>query len=157
MLRGISKLGRTGGQGGSDYGTTQPRGVPGAWQTVIETRPNEAVRYLGVMVAADGSSEAQTEKVDREVHKRLEQIRHSRCPPGMANYMVTAVVGGLLNYHAPFTRISKTMRRRWVRHILSVLREKRMFGRTWYWGRCIIGKGKVWAGFQLRAALMRQS
>ena len=40
--------------------------------------------------------------------------------------MVTAVVGGLLNYHAPFIRISKTMRRRWDRHhdILSVLREK---------------------------------
>ena len=85
----------------------------GAWQTVIETRPNEAIRYLGVMVAADGSSEVQTEKVDREVHKRLEQIRLSRCPPGMANYMVTTIVGGLLNYHAPFTRISKTMRERW--------------------------------------------
>ena len=99
-------------------------GGSGEWQTVIEIRPNEAIRYLGVMVAADGSSDAQTEKVNREVHKRLEQIRHSRCPPGMANYMVNAVVGGLINYHAPFTRISKTMRRRWDRHILSVLREK---------------------------------
>ena len=42
----------------------------------------------------------------------------------MANYMVTAIVGGLLNYHAPFTRISKTMRERWDRHIRRVLREK---------------------------------
>ena len=68
------------------------------------------------MVPADGTSEAQTEKVDRQVHKRLEQIRLSVCPPGMANYMVTTIAGGLLNYHAPFTRISKSMRDRWERH-----------------------------------------
>ena len=49
-------------------------GGVGAWQTVIETWPSEAIRYLGVMVAAGGSSEVQTEKVNREVHKRLEQI-----------------------------------------------------------------------------------
>ena len=49
-------------------------GGAGVWQTVIETRSNEAIRYLSVMVAADGSSEAQTEKVDREVYTCLEQI-----------------------------------------------------------------------------------
>jgi hypothetical protein len=99
---------------------TAAEGV-GAWQAVVETKPNEAIRYLGIMVAVDGSSTVQTEKVDREVHKRLEQIRLSRCPAGMANYMVNTVVGGLLNYHAPFTRISKSMRQRWERHIRRVL------------------------------------
>ena len=73
----------------------------GAWQTVVETKPNEAIQYLGIMVAVDGSSTVQTEKVDRKVHKRLEQIRISRCPAGMADYMVSTAVGGLLNYHAP--------------------------------------------------------
>ena len=125
----------------------------GAWQTVIETRPNEAIRYLGVMVAADGSSEAQTEKVNREVHKRLEQIRQSRCPPGMANYMVTAVVGGLLNYHAPFTRISKTMRRRWDRHILSVLREKTYVRRDTIVGALYNREGKGLSWFSAKSCI----
>lgn len=99
-------------------------GGGGEWQTVTESKPNEAIRYLGVLVAADGSAGTQTEKVDREVHKRLEQIRLSLCPAGMANYWVSTVVGGLLNYHAPFTRISKSMCERWDKHILKVLREK---------------------------------
>ena len=60
--------------------------------------------------------------------------------------MVTAVVGGLLNYHAPFTRISKTMRRRWDRHILSVIQEKMYVQKDTVLGALynLEGKGMGW-------------
>ena len=40
------------------------------------------------------------------------------------NCIVKAVAGGLLNYHAPFTQISRTRQEMWGRHVRKVLREK---------------------------------
>ena len=114
------------------------------------------IRYLGILIAADGSTQAQTEWIDAEVHRRLERIRLSRCPGGMVNYIVKAVAGGLLNYHAPFTRISRTRQKKWDRHVLKVLGEKAYVQRTRSWVHYVRHKGGDWDGFQQGVASMRQ-
>ena len=91
---------------------TQNKGE-GAWETVKETRTSTAVRYLGVMIAADRDTHEQTVKVDKMVRKVVERVRQSKCSGGIANYVIRACVGGILNYHAPFTRLSKSHIEAW--------------------------------------------
>ena len=99
-------------------------GGVGQWQTVKEVHPKTPIRYLGVMISTNGDASVQANKVDREVMKRLDKIKLSFCPAEMTNYMIKAVVGGLLNYHAPFTRITKGMLERWDNKVREVLRHK---------------------------------
>ena len=76
------------------------------------------------MVAADRNSKPQTEKVLKLVAGVTEKIRQGRCSGELANYLMTACVGGILNYHAPFTRLSETQIETWDKHIRAVLRQK---------------------------------
>ena len=99
-------------------------GIDGKWEQVWEIPADTEIRYLGVMVAADGTTRAQTQKVDRAVRRVIESVRTSRCSGSMANYIITACVGGILNYHAPFTRISNDLIGAWDREIRGVLRQK---------------------------------
>ena len=46
----------------------------GGWQTVQEQPVGKAVRYLGVMIAVNRCSKAQSEKVDWEVRKVIAKI-----------------------------------------------------------------------------------
>ena len=53
-----------------------------------EEKPSKAVRYLGVMVAADRNSREQTMKVDKLVRGVIDKIRQSKCLGGIANYLI---------------------------------------------------------------------
>ena len=94
------------------------------WKTVMETRPDVAIRYLGVMVAGNGSAKAQVAKVVSTVNALIERIRTTRCSAALANYLFRACVGGVLNYYGPFTPLSRDRLREWDRAIIAVLRRK---------------------------------
>ena len=59
------------------------------------------------MIAANRNPEEQTKKVVNIIDKVLDRIHKGRCTGGMANYLIKAIVGGILNYHALFTRLSQ--------------------------------------------------
>jgi len=99
-------------------------GGEGQWEQAKYVTHNTAVRYLGVMVAADGNAVEQTRKVQREIDRVLDKIEQGHCSMEIANYLLQACVGGLLNYHGPFTNISDSMVEAWDRRIREILRKK---------------------------------
>ena len=56
----------------------------GGWKPVYEIHPSRAIRYLGVMVAADRNSKPQTEKVLKLVAGVTEKIRQGQCSGELA-------------------------------------------------------------------------
>lgn len=96
----------------------------GQWERAKYVNHGTAIRYLGVMVAADGNAKEQTAKIQREVDKVLRKIEQGHCSMETANCLLQACVGGLLNYHGPFTDISDAMAETWDKRIREILRKK---------------------------------
>ena len=69
-------------------------GGAGAWKPVSETRPDVAIRYLGVMIAGDGSAKAQVAKVVSVVGALIERVRTTKCSAALANYLFRACMCG---------------------------------------------------------------
>ena len=80
-------------------------GGEGQWEQAKSVAHGTAVWYLGVIVAADGNAAEQTLTVHREIDKELDKIDQEHCSMEIASYLLQACVGGLLNYHGPFTNI----------------------------------------------------
>ena len=78
-------------------------GKQGKWEKVEEVDPDFIIRYLGVMIAANMNSTEQTLKVDKLIRGVIEKLRINKCSGSIAIYIVRACIGGIQNYHAPFT------------------------------------------------------
>ena len=58
------------------------------------------------------------------VNKHLERIEAAKCSMDLANYLLKAVIGGILNYHAPFTKLTQEDLRKIDAKIRKILRHK---------------------------------
>ena len=95
--------------------------MKGEWKEVREAEPTTPVRYLGIMISADMDGSTQTKKVIALVNKHLTRIEAAKCSMDLANYLLKAVIGGILNYHAPFTKLTQEELKRMDARIRKIL------------------------------------